>query len=133
MSEIAASAEPDHSAQTTVAERTTLLVLIAISFCHLLNDMMQSLLAAIYPMLKESYALDFGQIGLITLVFQVTASLLQPLVGLYTDRRPQTYALCAGMSFTLCGLLLLAYALFGEQVSRHTMPTPAVKAASAQN
>ena len=114
MSEIAASAPTNaahnHTAQGHTAERTTLLVLIAISFCHLLNDMMQSLLAAIYPMLKESYALDFGQIGLITLVFQVTASLLQPLVGLYTDRRPQTYALCVGMSFTLCGLLLLAYA-----------------------
>jgi FSR family fosmidomycin resistance protein-like MFS transporter len=114
VSEIAASAHSnsphDNSAHDNTAERTALLVLIAISFCHLLNDMMQSLLAAIYPMLKESYALDFGQIGLITLVFQVTASLLQPLVGLYTDRRPQTYALCIGMSFTLCGLLLLAYA-----------------------
>jgi MFS transporter, FSR family, fosmidomycin resistance protein len=93
-----------------MAERTALLVLVAISFCHLMNDMMQSLLAALYPMLKASYSLDFGQIGLITLVFQVTASLLQPLVGLFTDRRPQTYALCVGMSFTLCGLLLLALA-----------------------
>ncbi len=93
-----------------MAERTALLVLVAISFCHLMNDMMQSLLAALYPMLKVSYNLDFGQIGLITLVFQVTASLLQPLVGLFTDRRPQTYALCVGMSFTLCGLLLLAFA-----------------------
>ena len=64
-------------------------VLFAISFCHLLNDMMQSLLPAMYPMLKTSFALDFGQIGLITLTFQLTASLLQPLVGHYTDRQPE--------------------------------------------
>jgi FSR family fosmidomycin resistance protein-like MFS transporter len=109
VTEIAAS-EEQRSGGGHSAERTALIVLIAISFCHLLNDMMQSLLAALYPMLKDSYALDFGQIGLIALVFQITASLLQPLVGLYTDRRPQTYALCVGMSFTLGGLLLLAYA-----------------------
>jgi len=71
---------------------------------------MQSLLPAIYPMLKTSYKLDFGQIGLITLAYQMTASLLQPLVGIYTDRRPQPYSLVGGMSFTLVGLLLLAHA-----------------------
>lgn len=92
------------------AEKTALAVLIAISFCHLLNDTMQSLLLSIYPMLKENYALDFGQVGLITLTFQVTASLLQPMVGLYTDRRPRPYALAVGMSSTLFGLLLLSYA-----------------------
>jgi FSR family fosmidomycin resistance protein-like MFS transporter len=85
-------------------------ILVAISFCHLLNDMMQSLLPAIYPILKSSFRLDFGQIGLITLTYQLTASLLQPLVGLYTDRRPQPYSLPIGMSFTLTGLVLLAIA-----------------------
>lgn len=85
-------------------------VLFAISFSHLLNDVMQSLLPAIYPILKTSYALDFGQIGLITLAFQLTASLLQPLVGLYTDRRPMPYSLPFGMLATLCGLVMLAYA-----------------------
>jgi MFS transporter, FSR family, fosmidomycin resistance protein len=85
-------------------------VLGAIAFCHLLNDMMQSLLPAIYPMLKTSYKLNFAQIGLITLAYQMTASMLQPLVGLYTDHRPQPYSLVAGMSFTLLGLLLLSRA-----------------------
>ena len=85
-------------------------VLGAISVSHMLNDLIQSLLPAIYPILKQSYALDFGQIGLITLTFQVTASLLQPVVGLYTDRRPLPYSLAAGMGFTLAGLLLLSRA-----------------------
>jgi FSR family fosmidomycin resistance protein-like MFS transporter len=85
-------------------------VLLTISFCHMLNDMMQSLILAIYPMLKASFALDFGQIGLITLTYQITASLLQPLIGMYTDRSPKNFSLSVGMSFTLCGLLLLAFA-----------------------
>lgn len=85
-------------------------VLGALSFCHLLNDMMQSLLPAIYPILKTGLKLDFGQIGLITFVYQVTASLFQPLVGLYADRRPMPYALAFGMGFTLTGLLLLSIA-----------------------
>src|SRR5919109_5247858 len=89
---------------------TVLAVIAALSFCHMLNDMMQSLLPAIYPMLKTSLALDFGQIGLVTLAFQVTASLLQPAVGLYTDARPQPFSLVVGMSFTLIGLVLLATA-----------------------
>ena len=88
----------------------TMPVLLAISFSHLLNDVMQSLLPAIYPILKANYALDFGQIGLITLAFQLTASLLQPLVGLYTDRRPLPYSLPIGMLASLCGLVVLAYA-----------------------
>ncbi|WP_119304104.1 MFS transporter [Dongia deserti] len=92
------------------AEKTALAILVAISFCHLTNDTMQSLLLSIYPMLKESYALDFGQVGLITLTFQVTASLLQPMIGLYTDRRPRPFALAGGMASTLLGLLLLSYA-----------------------
>ncbi len=89
---------------------TALSVLFAVSFCHFLNDLIQSLLPAIYPLLKTQYALDFGQIGLLTFTFQVTASLLQPLIGAYTDRRPLPYSLPIGMSFTLCGLLLLALA-----------------------
>jgi FSR family fosmidomycin resistance protein-like MFS transporter len=92
------------------AKRTVFAVLGAISFCHLLNDMMQSLLPAIYPILKDSYHLDFAQVGLITLTYQMTASLLQPLVGLYTDHRPKPYSLAVGMGFTLVGLLLLSVA-----------------------
>ena len=89
---------------------TVFAVLGAISVSHMLNDLIQSLLPAIYPILKARYALDFGQIGLITLTFQVTASLLQPVVGLYTDRRPLPYSLAMGMGFSLLGLLLLAHA-----------------------
>ena len=89
---------------------TVLTVLAAVSFCHFLNDLIQSLLPAIYPLLKTRYALDFGQIGLLTLTYQITASLLQPLVGWYTDRRPTPYSLAIGMGFTLSGLLLLALA-----------------------
>jgi FSR family fosmidomycin resistance protein-like MFS transporter len=83
-------------------------ILGILSFCHLLNDMMQSLLPAIYPILKQSFGLNFSQIGLITLTNQVTASLLQPVIGLYTDRRPKPYSLAIGMAFTLAGMLLLA-------------------------
>lgn len=93
-----------------IQEKTLFSVLAAISFCHLLNDMVQSLIPAIYPILKSSFHLDFGQIGLITLTYQLTASLLQPFVGLYTDRRPHPYSLPVGMTFTLAGLLLLAIA-----------------------
>jgi len=89
---------------------TAFRVLGAISFCHLLNDMMQSLIPAVYPILKQTYRLDFGEIGLITLTSQLTASLLQPLVGLYTDRRPTPYSLPTGMTFTMIGLILVASA-----------------------
>jgi len=92
------------------AGETAVGVLAAISFCHMLNDMMQSLLPAMYPMLKGAYQLSFGQIGLLTFTFQFTASLLQPLIGAYADRRPRPYSLAAGMGFTLAGLLLLAFA-----------------------
>jgi len=91
-------------------EKTLFAILAAISFCHLLNDMVQSLIPAIYPILKSSFHLDFGQIGLITLTYQLTASLLQPLVGTYTDRRPHPYSLPVGMTSTLVGLVLLALA-----------------------
>jgi FSR family fosmidomycin resistance protein-like MFS transporter len=96
--------------QTGSAEGTVFLVLLALSFSHFLNDLIQSLLPAIYPILKASYNLTFTQIGLITLTFQITASLLQPLVGLYTDRKPKPYSLAIGMGFSLCGLLLLSQA-----------------------
>jgi MFS transporter, FSR family, fosmidomycin resistance protein len=96
---------------TTVAAATTVVpVLVAISFSHLLNDTIQSLLPAIYPILKQSYSLSFAQIGLITLTLNVTASILQPLVGLYTDRRATPYSLVVGMTFSLAGLLLLSVA-----------------------
>jgi len=93
-----------------VLNATTYPVIAAISFAHLLNDMMQSVLLAIYPMLKLGLHLSFAQIGLITLTYQLTASLLQPLIGLYTDRRPMPYSLPLGMGFTLVGLLSLAQA-----------------------
>ena len=85
-------------------------ILIAISFCHLLNDLVQSLIYAVYPILKSAHHLDFRQIGLITLAYQITASLLQPFVGLYTDRRPLPFSLAIGMVVTLGGLLLLSRA-----------------------
>jgi MFS transporter, FSR family, fosmidomycin resistance protein len=97
-------------ANSSATNDTAFAIIAAISFCHLLNDMMQSLIAALYPMLKTNYGLDFGQIGLLTFTFQVTASLLQPLIGIYTDRRPQPYSLSVGMGFTLIGLILLALA-----------------------
>ena len=94
----------------TFADQTTFAILLAISFCHLLNDMMQSLLPALYPMLKSSYALSFGQIGLLTLTYQMTASVLQPVIGTWSDRAPRPYSLAVGMGFTLVGLVLLAFA-----------------------
>jgi FSR family fosmidomycin resistance protein-like MFS transporter len=92
------------------AGKTVFSILTAISVCHLLNDMMQSLLPAIYPMLKSNYGLDFGQIGLLTFTFQFTASVLQPMIGFYIDRKPKPYSLAVGMGFTLTGLVLLAFA-----------------------
>ena len=94
----------------TTAESVAVPILAAISVSHLLNDLIQSLLPAIYPILKSSFQLDFGQIGLLTLTFQLTASLLQPLVGMYTDRKPQPFSLVVGMGFTLMGLLTLSRA-----------------------
>ncbi|MEQ5839172.1 MFS transporter [Paraburkholderia acidicola] len=91
-------------------QRTVYSVLGAISFSHLLNDMIQSLILAIYPMLKSNFSLSFGQIGLITLTYQITASMLQPLVGSYTDKHPKPYSLPVGMGFTLVGLLLMSVA-----------------------
>lgn len=102
--------DPSIASAETALGKTAFPVLVTLSICHLLNDMIQSLVPAIYPLLKESFGLDFGQIGLITLTFQFTASLLQPIVGIYTDRYPKPYSLAVGMGSTLTGLLLLSQA-----------------------
>ena len=93
-----------------LSHKAAMPVLIALSATHLLNDMIQSLIPAIYPIIKSAYNLDFGQIGLITFTFQITASLFQPVVGHYTDRHPMPYSMVIGMGFTLVGLVGLAYA-----------------------
>ncbi len=90
--------------------KTVLEILLVISFCHLLNDMISSLIPAIYPILKDSYHLRYREVGFITLTYQCTASLLQPLIGLHTDRRPMPYSLPAGMGFTVVGLIMLSMA-----------------------
>ena len=94
----------------TPKDSTVFAVIYAVSLCHFINDIMQSLLSAIYPMIKDDYGLDFWQIGLLTFTFQVTASLLQPVVGIYTDKRPLPYSLTFGMACSAVGLILLAYA-----------------------
>src|SRR5947209_12323067 len=94
----------------SAAERAAFSILLSISFCHLINDMVQSLIPSLYPILKSSFHLNFGQLGLLTLTYQLTASLLQPFIGSYTDRRPMPYSLPMGVSFTVGGLLLLATA-----------------------
>ena len=94
----------------SAAPAASFAIVLALSFSHFLNDLVQALLPAIYPIIKDSYNLDFAQIGLLTLAFQLTASLLQPLVGIMTDRRPQPFSLLAGMGLTLVGLIVLAYA-----------------------
>ena len=98
------------SPQKDAVKKTAFSILAAISVSHLLNDMIQSLILAIYPLLQNEFSLSFTQIGLITLTYQITASLLQPLIGSYTDKHPQPYSLPIGMGFTLSGLLLLAVA-----------------------
>jgi MFS transporter, FSR family, fosmidomycin resistance protein len=104
------AAVPEVRAQEASPETTLFQVLTAVTFCHLLNDMMQSLLPSIYPILKGGFHLSFGQIGLLTLSYQITASLLQPFIGHFTDRRPMPYSLPIGMTFTLVGLLMLSFA-----------------------
>lgn len=98
------------------ATAATMSVLLALSCSHMLNDTLQALIPAMYPVLKDTYALSFTQIGLITVAFQISSSLLQPLVGLYTDRRPKPYSLAAGMAITLTGLLLLSRAATFEAI-----------------
>ncbi|MFT3749713.1 MAG: MFS transporter [Agriterribacter sp.] len=96
--------------QNTMVQKTFYAVLFAISTSHFLNDMMQSVIQSVYPLLKQNYQLSFAQVGLITFVFQVTASILQPFVGNYTDKNPRPYSFVAGMVFSLIGIILLAYA-----------------------
>jgi FSR family fosmidomycin resistance protein-like MFS transporter len=104
---MAAAANPPAS---DLAGKTTLSIIVAVSVCHLINDVLQSLLSAIYPILKVSYGLDYVRIGLLTFTFQVTASLLQPAIGMYTDKRPLPYSLPVGMGLSLVGLLVLGFA-----------------------
>ena len=98
----------EQTSTTSIIEKTVFPILFALSFSHLLNDTIQSLIPAIYPIIKTSYHLSFSQIGLITLTFQLAASLLQPFVGLYTDKKPQPFSLAVGMGFTLIGLISLS-------------------------
>jgi FSR family fosmidomycin resistance protein-like MFS transporter len=98
------------AAADQTVQKTVFSILLAISISHMLNDTMQSLIPSTYPLLKRSLHLDFSQLGLVTFAFQLTASLLQPFVGLYTDKKPQPYSLAAGMCFTLVGLVLLSRA-----------------------
>jgi len=98
------------SVMPAAAQSAVLPILISLSFCHTLNDLMQSMIPALYPMIKDQFHLDFTQIGLITMAFQLTAALLQPTIGAYTDNRPQPYSLAIGMGATLIGLILLSVA-----------------------
>ena len=115
-----------YTATPAGSETTTFAILVSLSVCHLLNDMNQSLVPALYPVLKETYRLDFGQVGLIALASQLTASMLQPVVGMVTDRRPQPFSLPVGMGCSLIGLLLLAVA-----ATTRTILAPRLWSASA--
>ena len=95
---------------TMTRPKTHLAVLVILGLTHLLNDLMQSLIPAAYPILKDAYALDFVQIGLITMTFQIAGSLLQPVIGMVTDKHPAPYSPVVGMMFTLSGLVSLAFA-----------------------
>jgi FSR family fosmidomycin resistance protein-like MFS transporter len=122
---LVADLTPGMAAAKSLAEKAAAgpayVVLVGISFSHFLNDTMQSLISSVYPILKDSYALDFAQIGMITLAFQFTASLLQPVVGHFTDKKAQPFSLSIGMAFTFFGLLLLSIA--------HTYPVILIAAA----
>src|SRR5574340_80253 len=111
------SGHPVMTTAHSAADRTAFKVLGAISFSHFLNDTIQSLMIASYPLFKSELHLNFAQVGLITLAFQFTASLLQPLVGAYTDRHPKPFSLAMGMGFTLAGLLVLSQARSEEHTS----------------
>lgn len=105
-----AATNKEQSADPVSAQAATIPILVSLSFCHFLNDLIQSLIPALYPLLKSEFSLDFTQIGIITLAFQLTASLLQPTVGFYTDKNPMPFSLAIGMGSTLIGLLLLSVA-----------------------
>lgn len=96
--------------KTTTQTGTAFAILSMLAVCHMLNDMLQSIISAVYPLLKDSLLLNFTQIGLITLVFQLSSSIFQPVVGLITDRRPQPYSLPIGMAFSMIGILSLSFA-----------------------
>lgn len=85
-------------------------ILLAVSFAHLLNDMIQGVIPSVYPLLKEEHHLSFSQIGIITLVYQIAASIFQPVVGSFTDKRPMPYSQIIGMTFSISGMALFAYA-----------------------
>ena len=102
--------------ENRIASSTVFAVLISVTVCHLINDTLQALMLAMYPILRDSYALTFGQIGMITLVFQVIASILQPLIGQFTDRKPLPYSLPMAPAFTLLGLVLLGLATSYEGI-----------------
>ncbi|MGN6618488.1 MAG: MFS transporter [Ilyomonas sp.] len=106
----AATAEEQAQITKQIAEQTVFSIILTISFSHLLNDTIQSLIPSIYPIVKKSFHLSFSQVGLITLSFQLAASFFQPFVGLYTDKKPQPYSLAIGMGFTLIGLVFLSQA-----------------------
>ena len=101
---------PSYESTETDVSQTVFPILLALSFSHLLNDTLQSLIPSIYPMVKDAFRLSFSQIGFITFTFQISASILQPLVGFYMDKRPQPYALAVGMCFTMLGLVSLSLA-----------------------
>ena len=105
-----ANAAPNAAIPALNAEGSELGILFALSFSHLLNDSIQALIPALYPLLKGSLNLSFTQVGLITLAFQMTGSIFQPVIGFYTDRNPKPYSLVIGMGITLTGLVLLAFA-----------------------
>jgi FSR family fosmidomycin resistance protein-like MFS transporter len=100
----------DKAVITDNVQKTVYPILFSIAFAHLLNDMLQAVIPSAYPILKDSYQLSFTQIGLITFAYQMAASILQPFVGLYTDKKPQPYSQIYGMLFTLCGIILLSFA-----------------------
>ncbi|MDQ0472884.1 MFS transporter [Labrys wisconsinensis] len=110
MSTLSADAEPDSRATPAARPNVYMAVLLALGLSHLLNDTVQSLIPAVYPILKSEFSLDFAKIGMITLTFQIAGALFQPAIGLYTDRHPLPYSGAVGMIFTLVGLLSLAYA-----------------------
>lgn len=104
------STEKSETIDVKMFQKTAYPILFAIAFSHLLNDLLQIIIPSIYPILRETYSLSFTQIGFITFVYQVTASLLQPIVGMRTDKKPMPYSLAFGMGFTMLGLIFLAFA-----------------------
>src|SRR5437588_10932264 len=107
---LTAQATPRPRSQSGDVSEAAIAILFSLSFCHLLNDAIQALIPAIYPLLKDSFQLSFTQIGLITLTFQMVGSVLQPMIGLYTDKHPKPFSLVFGMGVTWSGLILLALA-----------------------